>query len=82
MNKSGILFPILAMLIFTHVASNTKAHGQIVAEFYGGIGYTGADLEAWSQSNPNDWGQFMGEVYVMAYPLHFGNISLGAEFGY
>ena len=82
MNKYRTLFSILTILIFMYCAGNLKAHGQITVELYGGVGYSGVDLEAWSQSDPNDWGQFMGEVYATAYPLHFGNISLGAEVGY
>ena len=73
---------ILTILISMLCAGNNPAHGQIIVELYGGIGYSGVDLEAWSQSDPNDWGQIMSEVYATAYPLHFGNISIGAEFGY
>ena len=71
---------MLAVLII--MLAETRVHGQVNIELHGGIGYSGVDMEAWSGTEPEDWGQFMSEVYATVYPLKLGGISLGAEFGY
>lgn len=60
-----------------------KGFSQTEVQFYGGVGFTGVDMYSWYGSeNVQDWFTMMGEGYAVAYPFHFGNISIGAELGY
>lgn len=67
---------LILLLPGTRIASAQRS-----AEVHFGIGYTGVDIQGWSYG-ASDWGQFMGQAYAQAFPVRFGPIALGAEFGY
>jgi hypothetical protein len=71
----------IAMLLFLLPFRN-DVNGQITLEVNGGIGGTVVDVDAWSWGAADDWGQFLGEVSAAVIPLHFGKVSLGAEYCY
>jgi len=71
------LFIVLILITLTG-----KAYTQTQVELYGGVGFTGVDVDAWYGGGVDDWFTMMGEAYAVAYPFHFGKISIGAEIGY
>jgi len=74
-----LLVSILCIMLLIH---NTKISScQISAEIHVGIGYTGVDIQEWTYG-ASDWGQMMGQIYVQAFPIRFGGIVVGAEFGF
>ena len=71
------LFIVLILITLTG-----KAFTQTEVELFAGVGYTVVDIESWYGGGVEDWFTLGGEAYVVAYPFHFGNISVGAEIGY
>ena len=70
------------LIVLILITLTGKVFTQTQVELYAGVGYTGVDVDAWYGGGVEDWFTMMGEAYVVAYPFHFGGISLGAEIGY
>jgi len=70
---------LFIVLIFITLTGTLFSQTQV--ELYGGVGFTGVDVEKWYGGGVQDWFTMMGEGYVVAYPFHFKNVSVGAEIG-
>jgi hypothetical protein len=72
---------IWLVLIFFLFCS--EIFSQTEVQLNAGFSVTGLDMYRWYGSeNVQDWGTLGGEAYVVAYPFHFGKLSIGAELGY
>jgi len=70
------------LIVLTVITFTGKLSAQTEVQIFAGVGVTGVDVESWYGGGVNDWGTMMAEAYAVAYPFHFGNISIGAEVGY